>query len=204
MISAESESPTLPADPEAAADIALVGRMAAGDERALAAVYDRWAGRLYSIALQIVKQPDHAEDVLEETFWQVWRGAGAYSPARRSVATWLLTVARRRSLERLRARARPRDVPLQTIYGVPDLPEDVADHQAPGGRHARFMEKAIRDLPDAERDALELAYFHGLGQAEISERLDQPLGDVRTRLRLAMQKVRESVAPVISGQERGA
>jgi RNA polymerase sigma-70 factor (ECF subfamily) len=172
-------------DPE---DLALVGRLAAGDEAALAALYDRWSGRLYSVALQLVKQPDLAEDVLEETFWQVWRGAGAYSPARKSVPTWLLTIVRRRSLERLRARPRPKDASLDSDYAAPDeIP--AAGPRAPASEHAPLMEKTIRDLPDDQRIALELAWFHGLGQAEISDRLGEPLGAIRTRLRLAMQKL---------------
>lgn len=174
-----------PSDPE---DLALVTRMAAGDEAALAALYDRWSGRLYSIALQLVKQPDRAEDVLEETFWQVWRGAGAYTPARKSVSTWLLTIVRRRSLERLRARPRPKDMPLDSEYGAAD---DIPDGgpKAPASRHAPLLEKTILDLPEDQRTVFELAWFHGLGQAEISDRLGEPLGAVRTRLRLAMQKL---------------
>jgi RNA polymerase sigma-70 factor (ECF subfamily) len=172
-------------DPE---DLALVARLAAGDEAALAALYDRWYGRLYSVALQLVKQPDRAEDVLEETFWQVWRGAGAYSPARKSVSTWLLTIVRRRSLERLRARPRPRDAALDSEYAAPhEIPPE--GPKPPASEYAPLLEKTIRDLPDDQRIAFELAWFHGLGQAEISDRLGEPLGAVRTRLRLAMQKL---------------
>lgn len=180
------------ADPTDAEDLALVGRLAAGDEAALAALYDRWAERLYSVALQLVKQPDRAEDVLEETFWQVWRGAGAYSPARKSVATWLLTIVRRRSLERLRARPRPKDAPLDSEYAAPaEIP--ATGPRAPASQHAPLLEKTIRDLSDEQRVAFELAWFHGLGQAEISDRLGEPLGAIRTRLRLAMQKLHSEV-----------
>ncbi|HUF66587.1 MAG TPA: sigma-70 family RNA polymerase sigma factor [Gemmatimonadaceae bacterium] len=187
------------ADPSDAEDLALVGRLAAGDETALAALYDRWSERLYSIALQLVKQPDRAEDVLEETFWQVWRGAGAYSPARKSVSTWLLTIVRRRSLERLRARPRPKDTPLESEYSAPDdVPQ--AGPRAPAGQHAQLLETTILELPDAQRVAFELAWFHGLGQAEISDRLGEPLGAVRTRLRLAMQKLHAELIGTASAQ----
>ncbi|CAN5259474.1 sigma-70 family RNA polymerase sigma factor [soil metagenome] len=187
------------ADPSDAEDLELVSRLAAGDEAALAALYDRWSERLYSVALQLVKQPDRAEDVLEETFWQVWRGAGAYSPARKSVSTWLLTIVRRRSLERLRARPRPKDTPLESEYAVPDEIPRVGPN-APAGQHTQMLEKTIRDLPDDQRVAFELAWFHGLGQAEISDRLGEPLGAVRTRLRLAMQKLHAELIGAASAQ----
>jgi len=187
------------ADPSDSEDLALVSRLAAGEEAALAALYDRWSGRLYSVALQLVKQPDRAEDVLEETFWQVWRGAGAYSPARKSVSTWLLTIVRRRSLERLRARPRPKDMPLDSEYAAPDEFPDTGP-RAPAGEHAALLEKTILDLPDDQRTAFELAWFHGLGQAEISDRLGEPLGAVRTRLRLAMQRLHAEILAATSPQ----
>lgn len=190
------------ADPSEAEDLALVGRLAAGDEAALAALYDRWSERLYSVALQLVKQPDRAEDVLEETFWQVWRGAGAYSPSRKSVATWLLTIARRRSLERLRARPRPKDAVLDNGYAAPDE-DSTTGPRAPGSRYAPFLEQTIRDLPDDQRVAFELAWFHGLGQADISDRIGEPVGAVRTRLRLAMQKLHSEMAGAVSGPGSG-
>lgn len=190
------------ADASDAEDLALVGKLAAGDEAALAALYDRWSGRLYSVALQLVKQPDRAEDVLEETFWQVWRGAGAYSPARKSVATWLLTIARRRSLEMLRAHPRPKDAELDSEYAAPD-DDSTAGPRAPASRYAPPLEQAIRELPDDQRVAFELAWFHGLGQAEISDRLGDPVGAVRTRLRLAMQKLHAEMAGAVSGERSG-
>lgn len=190
------------ADPSDAEDLALVGKLAAGDEAALAALYDRWSERLYSVALQLVKQPDRAEDVLEETFWQVWRGAGAYSPTRKSVGTWLLTIARRRSLEMLRARPRPKNAELESEYAAPD-DDSTTGPRAPASRYAPLLEQAIRELPDDQRLAFELAWFHGLGQAEISDRLGEPVGAVRTRLRLAMQKLHAEMAGAVSGERSG-
>jgi RNA polymerase sigma-70 factor, ECF subfamily len=197
-----SPPPDAGAPPTAAADdgnVALIARMAQGEQAALAELYDRWSSRLYSVALQVLGQPDRAEDVLEETLWQVWRGAGAYSPARKSVPTWLLTVVRRRALERLRARPRPRDAELLTEYGAPDPSFGEPEPLAPVPGAAAVFERSFRDLSDGERLALELAYFHGVPQEEIAQRLDQPLGTVRTNLRLALQKLRQDAQPVLRG-----
>ncbi len=198
--------PQSPAVPTAAADgdpdAALVARMATGDEGALAELYDRWAGRLYAVALQILKAPDRAEDVLEETLWHAWRGAGSYSPARKSVATWLLSVARRKSLERLRARPRPPGRLPEVEYAAADPSFGDADRLAPGAEHAPMIEHTLRQLPDHERIPVELAYFHGLAQTEIAETLDQPLGTVRTNLRLGVQKLRRETEQVLSVRPR--
>jgi RNA polymerase sigma-70 factor, ECF subfamily len=171
--------------------------MAEGEQAALAELYDRWSGRLYSIALQILGQPDRAEDVLEEALWQAWRGAGAYSPARKSVATWLLTLVRRKALERLRARPPVKDAVLETVYGAPDPSFAEPEPLTPVPGSAPLFDRALRDLSDGERQVFELAYFHGVPQEEIAQRLDQSLGTVRTNLRLAVQKVRRDAEPVL-------
>src|SRR6476619_112040 len=87
-------------------DVALIRRMVDADETALGALYDRWVRSLYSRVLQLLKDPDESEDVVEETFWQAWRKASSYEPSRGAVSTWLLTIGRRKALDRLRARRR--------------------------------------------------------------------------------------------------
>lgn len=200
MSPAHTESTPPAGQPAADPDVTLVSRMAAGDEGALAELYDRWGGRLYSVALQLLGQADRAEDVLEDTLWQAWRAASSYSPARKSVATWLLTIARRKSLERLRARGRSKAPEAETAYGAPDTSFGEAGPPSPGAAHAPALERAVRDLPDAERAAFELAYFHGMSAAEIAARLDAAGGTVATNLRLATQKVGLAAEPLLAAE----
>src|SRR5260221_10089510 len=109
-----------------AEDVALIRRMCDADETALGALYDRWMRSLYSLVFHLLKDVDEAEDVVEETFWQAWRKASSYEPSRGAVSTWLLTIGRRRALDRLRAKGRRREESLTQEGGV------LADMIAPG------------------------------------------------------------------------
>jgi RNA polymerase sigma-70 factor (ECF subfamily) len=173
--------------------------VAAGEEAALAALYDRWAATVHALARRVVREPSEADDVVEDTFWQVWRQAGRYDPARGSASAWLLTIARSRALDRRRARARLREE-------TEDSPETLSGVAAEGelGRspyemaeaadRRRVVKAALADLPAEQREALELAYYGGLSQTEIAERTGTPLGTVKTRMRLALQKLRDRLA----------
>ena len=178
----------------------LVRRMQAGDERALGTFYDRWFPVVNCLATRMLKAPDEVEDVVEETFWQVWRQAARFDAERGSVQTWLLTIARSRALDRLRATRRRREEPIEQ-----DKLDDATnsgesfDTRAPNDplldvEHAeqrRIVRAALSELPAEQREALELGYFSGLSQSEIAERTGQPLGTVKTRMRLAIQKLRD-------------
>jgi RNA polymerase sigma-70 factor (ECF subfamily) len=177
-------------------DVALLRRVGAGDERALAALYDRWAGTVHALARRIVREDAEADDVVEDTFWQLWRQAARYDPARGSVSAWLLTVARSRALDRRRARARLRedqeDEPgslgaLAADAGASPLDATVASDRR------RIVRAALDGLPGEQREALELAYYGGLSQTEIAERTGTPLGTVKTRMRLALRKLRDGL-----------
>jgi len=180
-----------------AEDVALIRRMCDADETALGALYDRWMRSLYSLVFHLLKDADEAEDVVEETFWQAWRKASSYEPSRGAVSTWLLTIGRRRALDRLRAKGRRREESLTQEGGV------LADMIAPGPDPSAVAEAserrthvvaALRELPEEQREVLELGYFQGLSQAEIADATGQPLGTVKTRMRLAMQKLREPLS----------
>ncbi|MEP6905802.1 MAG: sigma-70 family RNA polymerase sigma factor [Gemmatimonadales bacterium] len=180
-----------------AEDVALIRRMCDADETALGALYDRWMRSLYSLVFHLLKDVDEAEDVVEETFWQAWRKASSYEPSRGAVSTWLLTIGRRRALDRLRAKGRRREESLTQEGGV------LADMIAPGldpSEAAEASERrthvvaALRELPEEQREVLELGYFKGLSQTEIADATGQPLGTVKTRMRLAMQKLREPLS----------
>lgn len=177
-------------------DVALMRRMVEADETALGALYDRWVRSLYSLVLHLLKDPDEAEDVVEETFWQAWRKAGSYEPSRGAVSTWLLTIGRRKALDRLRARKRSREDLLADDRSLADLPSSEPDPSldVEGAELRENIRQALNGLPDEQRQVLELGYFNGLSQSEIADVTGQPLGTVKTRMRLAMQKLREPLS----------
>lgn len=175
----------------------LLDRMRQGDETALGALYDLWSPRLYPLILHVVGTAEDAEEVLEETFWQAWRQADRYEGGRGRVGAWLATLARSRALDRARARRRVREEgwdELPTLAaGDPegDAPDPL--HDAAAAEERGMVRGALLRLPAEQREALELAYYGGLSQTEIAERTGQPLGTVKTRMRLAMQKLRDSL-----------
>jgi RNA polymerase sigma-70 factor (ECF subfamily) len=183
-------------DPSSEVDAQIVRRMAAGDPDALGSLYDRWAGRVQSLAVSIVRSVADAEEVVEETFWQAWQQAARFDASRGSVAAWLLTIARSRALDLAKAQRRRRedvsDEAGSTL--VSDRP-DPAQH-AVASEERSLVASALAALPHAQREAVEMAYFGGLSQTEIAACTGQPLGTVKTRLRLAMHKLRERLAPV--------
>jgi RNA polymerase sigma-70 factor (ECF subfamily) len=193
-----------PADGSADVDLALVRRMQAGDEQALGAFYDRWFPVVSGAVGRILKSDGDVEDVIEETFWQAWRQADRFVAGRGSVQTWLLTIARSRALDRLRAAKRRREESLDEPGELDAASPTVADAPATSTsdpslavEHAerrRLVLAALADLPSEQRQALELGYFGGLSQTEIAEQTGQPLGTVKTRMRLAMQKLRERLS----------
>lgn len=177
-------------------DVALIKRMSEADETALGALYDEWSRSLYSLVLHLLKDPDEAEDVVEETFWQAWRKAPSYEPSKGAVSTWLLTIGRRKALDRLRARKRHREDPARSERTFADMPSRDPDpsQQAEGAEMREHVRAALRELPVEQRKVLELGYFNGLSQSEIAEMTGEPLGTVKTRMRLAMQKLREPLS----------
>src|SRR5688572_6344243 len=178
-------------------DRALLRGVAAGDEAALGSLYDGWAERVHALAFWVLNDADEAEDVVEETFWQVWRTAARYDGTRSSASTWLMMIARSRALDRLRGRRRRADWTAApgTVSALQDQVGN-APAEMPGLALERAEQQhqvavALNALPPDQRSALELAYFEGLSHGEIAERTSLPLGTVKTRIRLAMQKLRQ-------------
>lgn len=160
----------------------LIRQIATGDAEALASFYDLYAGLVNGLALRILRDVADAEDVVQEVFVQVWRQAGRFDPSRGSSAAWVCTMARTRALDRLRRRTSRRE----------DGPEEAPPPTAvPPTEDALAVRKALDALSSDQRRALELAYYEGLTQTEIAERLAQPLGTVKTRIRTAMLRLRE-------------
>lgn len=189
------------------ADHALLRRMADGDESALAALYDGWSERVHTLAFWILKDPDEAEDVVEETFWQLWRTASRYDDKRSASATWIMMIARSRALDRLRSRRRRADwsAAPSTVYAMLDqnggLSSAVQDADLASTEGHAELATALSALPAEQRTALELAYFEGLSHGEIAERTSQPLGTVKTRIRLAMQKLRQGLGSLRESEQ---
>jgi RNA polymerase sigma-70 factor, ECF subfamily len=181
---------------------AVLARVAAGDERALSMLYDRYASRCHALAQQLVRQLSDADEVIEATFWQAWRTAAQFDRRRGSVASWLLTITRSRALDLLRARTREqaRTISLDGDDQLDERISAVQDWQGElGPEHAErraLVLRALAALPATQRRVIELAYFGGLSQSEIADRDRVPLGTVKTRCRLALRTLRESLAPL--------
>jgi len=198
-----SVAPPAPAAASSDVDLGLVRRMAAGDEQALSAFYDRWFPIVNGLITRILKSADDVEDVVEETFWQAWRQANRFAADRGSVQTWVLTIARSRALDRLRATRRLREDSIDDSgagAAVADSAEISARSTSDPSADAEHSERrrlvvaALNELPQEQRQALELGYFGGLSQTEIAERTGQPLGTIKTRMRLAMLKLRDRLS----------
>lgn len=178
----------------ALSDEALMAGVALGDHRALAQLYDRYGRVVYGLALKILVNSEHAEDVVQETFWRVWSRSATFQALNSGFAPWLFGIARNLCIDELRKRqSRPVTIPSQPddqlLHAIPDLQQDVELRTWELERR-RMIVGALSDLPPDQREVIELAYFGGLSQREIAERLKSPLGTIKTRVRLALQKLK--------------
>ena len=179
----------------------LVLRVAQGEERALGLLYDRFGAVLYAVAYRIVGQQADAEEVVMEAFAQAWREAPRFDAVRGSVAAWLTMMARSRALDLVRAQSRrARLTDTAARENTDQAPAMSAGLPAPGAavedeERRRAVGAALAALSPPQRAAIELAYYEGLSQSEIAERLKEPLGTIKTRMRLGMQKLRETLRP---------
>lgn len=171
-------------------DTDLMARVARGDERAFLMLYDRHAGRVHALTLRILSDPMLAEEATQDAFLKLWSRARLFLNERGSLLLWLLTIARRTALDRLRLEGRrpilsdsndPDDL-WQTIPDVNSVPEE---------SRWRSLHFAVQALQPDHRQVIELAYYDGLSQSEIAEVLSWPLGTVKTRMRAAMEQLRQ-------------
>ena len=169
----------------------LIRRMAAGDRAAFTAFYDAYAPLAFGLLRRMLRDPDEAAEVLQEVFWELWRAAGEYDAGRGSPEAWVTIRTRSRGIDRLRS-VRRREEMFVVAEGVtaaaeaPDVPgAAVEDRDAVRG--------ILRELPADQRRVIELAYLKGMTQTEIAAHLDVPLGTVKTRVRLGMERLRDLV-----------
>jgi RNA polymerase sigma-70 factor (ECF subfamily) len=173
-----------------ASDRELVAAMAGGDAEALRALSARYARMLGAIAYRFVKDESDAEEVAADALWQAWRESPSFDPTRSSVSAWLVMLGRSRAIDRFRAvRARrPPDNPQPQPAPVADALADLEIAE-----RAKIVKTAVGQLEPRERELLELAYFSDMTQTEIAEKVGIPLGTVKTRMRTALIKLRDSL-----------
>lgn len=180
----------------APSDEALIAAVAGGDEASFGMLYDRYVKAVYSLALRIVQEQGLAEEVTQEVFVRLWRNAATFTSERGRFASWLLGMTHHLAIDQVRRRrARPQaiastdDLPVQ---GLPDTRIDVEEEAWMSVRRD-VLRRALAQLPEAQRRVIELAYFNGLTHVEIAALVGDPLGTIKTRMRLGLQKLRESL-----------
>jgi RNA polymerase sigma-70 factor (ECF subfamily) len=202
-----SAAPRRQPDWSSADDVALARRIAGGDERALAELYDRWVHPVYSLAMQLLGDHDEAEDVVEETFWQAWQRASSADVTRGALHSWLLTAAHDRAIDRLHLRHQRHETSLPDrgngVFTVTpaDAQQDSVGRALFGGAQRARMQSALLDLPADQRRTIELAYYGGMSQREIASYLQLPLDTVKLQMWRGMRTIR---ARLDSVEERSA
>jgi RNA polymerase sigma-70 factor, ECF subfamily len=172
--------------------------MAKGDHAALARAYDQMGPIVFSLAVRMLRDRPAAEDVTQDIFVQVWRQAANYDTGRGSPEAWIMMIARTRILDRLRSRSA--GIVLKPVGdNLPDAPdgEDWPDDLAISREDAVNVRQALAELPHDQKHAIELAFFDGLTHVEISEKLNVPLGTIKTRIRLGLIKIRDSLGELM-------
>lgn len=169
-------------------DDALLSAIRSNSQEAMTALFDRYSKLVYSVALRVLSDSSEAEDVMQETFIQVWKNPGAFVPGRGSLGGWLVVVARNRAIDKLRRRRPTEPVELFTLPSSTNLERE--------SEHGVLLEKiqtAMAELPDEQRSVVDLAFFEGLSHSEIAEKTGTPLGTVKTRIRLALIGIRKGL-----------
>jgi len=174
----------------------FLARIAAGDQSALAELYDASSAKVFGLAMKILGDRDAAEEITVDVYTQVWRKIASYDAQRGTPGSWLMTMTKNRAIDGFRSRylERGRQVPLDQAA---ELPGDAAipEQYSADLERQRLVQEAMASLSAEQRQAIALAYYWGLSQSEIADRLRLPLGTVKTRMRLGMIRLREVLAP---------
>ena len=179
----------MPADPTPA--VHLIQQVANQDRDAFSQLYDRFSTLVFTLAMRMLRVRSDAEDLLQEVFVQVWRQAQGYSAERGSPEAWIINIARSRAIDKIRSIRR-----MEKSFVLTDDParaesSDNVESSAAESEARLTMSNALANLPEAQRKVLELAYFDGLTQTEIADRLAEPLGTIKTRMRSGIQRLRD-------------
>ena len=173
-------------------DESLLSLVASSDENALAELYDRFGRVAYGLALRILRDEALAQDAVQDAFLAIWRSSDRFLAERAKASTWILTLVHRRAVDLVRREDRRRADPLESAP-EPPAPTTVED-EATLGFQRRVVQEALRRLPPEQREALELGYYGGLTQSELAERLDQPLGTIKSRMFTGLNRLRDLLA----------
>lgn len=174
---------------EASRDAKLIAGIRSGDEQAMGRLYDLYSSLVYSVALRVLGDGAAAEDVLQEVFLQLWRNPSAFDSSRGSLPAWLSVIARHRAIDALRKRRPQTDWSDVVILVEPDLAGD-----AERSRAIDKVRETLGRMPAAQRSALELAFFEGLTHQEIAQKIGDPLGTVKTRIRTGLLALRQALS----------
>jgi RNA polymerase sigma-70 factor (ECF subfamily) len=169
---------------------ALIARIAQGDGDAFSRFYDAFAGAAFGLIRRVLRDPGVSEEVLQEVFWQIWREAAQYDPRRGTPEAWLLMRAKTRAIDKLRSIRRRERTFVTPVNEALARPAEALQDTGAGAEDRSVLEPALAQLPPAQRRVIELAFFEGLTQSEIAARLGEPLGTVKTRARLALERMR--------------
>ena len=169
-------------------DEALVALVSRSDESALAELYDRIGGTAYGLAYRVLRDEALAEDAVQEAFLALWRSAGSFVPERAKASTWILTLVHRRAVDVVRREQRRRTEPLEA---APEPAEGSAEEAAWLRLDRERVQAALAQLPDQQREAIELAYYGGYTQSELADRLGQPVGTIKSRMFAGLTRLRE-------------
>lgn len=181
-----------------ASEIALLRRVAQGDRHSFEELYDSFSGILFSTAYRVLNNQEAAEDVLQDVFIQIWEKAPLYDPALGKPITWAVTLTRNKAIDRLRAtqrRSRLQDSAQRESETAEQFDDRSSFDAVASGETSKLVRDAVLKLPRDQREAIELAFFSSLTQAEIAERLGVPLGTIKARIRRGMMKMKDMISP---------
>lgn len=178
---------------------ALVRRMADGDRKAFAAFYDRTSAFVFGLLVKILGDRHQAEDVAQEVYAQMWRTAGSFDPDRGSVRTWIAMAARSRAIDHVRSAGAYADTldGLTSHDHVGGNPPPNPEESASNRERRELVRRALADLPEEQREAVQVAFFRGWSHREIAERTETPLGTVKSRIRSGLMKLEERLSPTL-------
>ncbi len=178
------------------ADQELVARLRKGDKSAFMEIYARYSQIVFNLVLKILRSREETEEVVQEIFLQVWNKADSYDPARGAISTWIVNIARSRSIDKLRTLGYKRqtaELDEERMNSKSDFSRIIEDRE----ESRKIIREALDSLPDNQKIAIEMVFFEGLTHIEAAERLNEPVGTIKTRIRLGVAKLKEKISPYI-------